>query len=160
VSLEPPSLGRSNQRPSRKLAVSKSGEWNDAQRTGQLGHEEPINAITNGTSKQLAQGPRISLICSFEGFQILLAFVLVDDRRRIPITDEQECEHEPSNSTVAIREGMNALEGSVKLGETLNNVAASFLGRIVGRRDPIVDLASHDAARINRQAWPKGVVVL
>lgn len=90
--------------------LSEGGKRDQLRLPGQLGNQEPAQGVADGSGNHFSEWTRIPLICSPQRSEISTSMVRQDDRRRVPLLDEHEVEHQASYPPVSVHEGMDPFE--------------------------------------------------
>lgn len=79
----------------------------------QLWNQEPAQRSTHGPSDYLAQGLCVAPVGRSESLKVPQSMLSRNNGWRVAVLDQHEIEDEPSNSTVAVREGMDPFKPGV-----------------------------------------------
>src|SRR5450759_1305985 len=108
-------------------------------RTPESRQQESVEAVLDGAGYQFAERSAVSTIRPIECVQVLLPVLLVDDRWRELMTDEQQVEYEAARSAVPVAERMDAFELRMHARQVLDE-RLSLFGFGVGEGQPVGDL--------------------
>src|SRR6266542_900514 len=119
---QPSALRCNGKRVSRKLRVREGAERYEPVWPCQAWEEEPVDSIGHPASEDLCKRSGVVTICAPQRVQIPRAVPLVNDGRRIPVSDKQEVRREPTDSSIAVTERRDSFEASVELAHEEHDV--------------------------------------
>ena len=89
-----------------------------------------------------AERTEVALVGLTHLAEVIRAFVLEHDRRRVSQTHEHHPQHQPAGSVIAVKERRGRLEIDVEPRESFGDWLLTGSAKSVGRIDPVTDAAS------------------
>ena len=77
-----------------------------------------MEVVEDRARQQFSERAGVADVCPTECVQVSGSLPLVDDRRRVAETDEDQVEHETPGPAVAVEERVDSLELGVEVGES------------------------------------------
>ena len=140
----------------RQILASQGTQRDEPSRTGDVRNDEAMKIVDDRACDQLSEGTEVAVVRPVQRCEVAVPIPLEEDCRRIAEPDEQQVEQETSRPTVAVDEGVNALELAVQPRQLGRNVFGGDTGRPDSRTKRIDD--SHPAMNFGRyiSPWRRG----
>jgi hypothetical protein len=107
-------LAAARSAPSESCAFASAAKGHEAARSCHGRDDEAVQVVEHGAGDELAEEAGLAAIGGAECPEVAGAVALVDDRGRVAEPDQREVEEQPSGSTVAVEERVDALEEAVR----------------------------------------------
>src|SRR5450756_469169 len=120
---KPAALGGGAQGDAADLWCLERGEWHESGGSGQCRHDEPVEVVQDCSGDQLGQGAVVAGVGPPQGLEVPRPLALLDDRRGVAETGEDQVEQQSTCSAVPVEEGVDLLEADVGFGESFHRVA-------------------------------------
>lgn len=139
--------------------ASERGERDQSSGSSDGRDNELVEVVQDRAGKELGQQTWFSRIRLTQRAQLKGALLLVDDRRWIPESDEQQVEHQATGPAVAVDERVDLLELVVQRGDPLSEVRGSCPYR-PGALHPRLYAARNERRRWRSHAAREGADVV
>ncbi len=137
-----------------EVVVGKRRQRDQAGRPCDVGHDEAVEVLEHRSGDDLSERPVIAFVGSLECAQVRVALILEDDDRRVAQAHQHQVQREATHATVAVDEGVNALEPMMKLGQHFGQRHIEFSTRCHGGAE--FDDLGYPAGEHRRHLWPRG----
>lgn len=146
-------LGRDCKRVAGERGICERAKGDEPVGAGEAPEQEAINAVCHRPCEDLGEWAGIASVRPPQRIQVPRTVSLVDDRRGISMSNEQEIRRQSTGSPVSVAEGMDPFEASVDVGDERHRMLA-FDRRSARVADPIGYERRH--LRKRRRCHPAG----